>query len=256
MTDMLKLLTALLLLATPMLAQAADSTPPHAVEFGFAHYGLSNGYSNWDSAYLDAEHRFGERHSAYGELQQARRYNLTDRELSGGYYHPLGEAWTAHIEASASPDHQFLPRNMLFGQMQYAFAEGWDIQAGLRRSQFNAASTDVTVLTGERYWGNFRAAYTLYLAKLQNAGTAPSHQLQLSYYYAENSSLSLSGSRGRQAENLGPGLGLLLLDVRNISLFGRHWLSQDWGLSYEAMSEHQGNLYSRKGIRLGLRYAF
>lgn len=255
MTSPLKLLFAMLL-TIPPLVQAADSPLPDAVEAGVGHYTLSNGYANWDSTYLAAAHRFEKRHSVYGELQQARRYNLTDRQLSGGYSHPLSQAWTALLEASTSPEHHFLPNNMLYGQLQFAFGDGWDIQAGWRHSQYNAASTNAMVLTGERYWGNFRAAYTLYLVKMQSAGNAPSHRAQLSYYYGEHDSLTLSGSRGRQAENLGPGSGLLLLDVRSINLFGRHWLSQHWGLSYGAVSEHQGNLYSRKGIRIGLRYAF
>jgi hypothetical protein len=29
-----------------------------------------------------------------------------------------------------------------------------------------------------------------------------------------------------------------------------------WGLSYEAIAEHQGNLYLRKGIRVGLLHSF
>jgi len=255
MTSQLKLFS-ILLLAMPLLAQAADSQLPDAVEMGIGHYTLSNGYANWDSTYLAAAHRFEKRHSIYGELQQSRRYNLTDRQLSAGYYHPLNQDWTGLLEASASPEHHFLANNMLYGQLQFAFGDGWDVQAGWRHSQYNTASANAMVLTGERYWGNFRAAYTLYLVKLQTAGNAPSHRVQLAYYYGDHNSLTLSGSRGRQAENLGPGSGLLLLDVRSINLFGRHWLNQRWGLSYEALSEQQGNLYSRKGIRIGLRYAF
>ncbi len=155
-----------------------------------------------------------------------------------------------------SPEHHVLPQDSVFGQLQKSFEDGWDAQAGMRHTQYNLVATDMMVLTGERYWGNYRAAYTLYLAKLQGAGTAPSHSGQLSYYYAEHSYLTLVLTKGRQAESLGPGLGVLLLDVTGVSLSGRHWLNSAWGVSYEAITEHQGNLYTRKGIRLGLRYAF
>lgn len=257
MTSPLYFILPAVLLA-PQLVQAADSPAAQAdeAELGYSHSALSNGYANWNSLYLDAAHRFGERQSIYGELRETQRFNQTDREISGGYYHPLSETWTALVEASLSPDHHVLPQDSIFGQLQKSLEGGWDIQAGMRHTQYNLAATDMMVLTGERYWGNYRAAYTLYLARLQGAGTAPSHSGQLSYYYAEHSYLTLVLTKGRQAESLGPGLGVLLLDVTGVSLSGRHWLNSAWGVSYEAITEHQGNLYTRKGIRLGLRYAF
>lgn len=245
------------LLAT-MPAQAAGLPVALAneVETGFSQDTLDKAYANWNSIYLEGAHRFGERHSLYGEVRETHRFNLYDREISAGYYYPLSDSWTMLLEASASPEHHVLPRKAWFGQMQKAFAGGWDVQAGLRRSLYNTASTDVMVLTGERYWGSYRAAYTLYLGRLQGSGTAPSHLAQLSYYYGQRSSLTLGFAKGRQVENLGTGLGLLLTDVTSTSLSGRHWLDTDWGLSYEAIMEHQGNLYTRKGIRFGLRHAF
>lgn len=251
----------LLLLApllVPLVSQASDMSHGKAseIELGFSRDALDKGYANWDSFYLDGAHRFGERHSVYGKLRETQRYSLHDREISGGYYHPFGETWTILVEASASSDHKVLPKNSLFGQLQKAFEGGWNVQAGLRRSQYAAASTGLMVLTGERYLGSYRAAYTFYLGKPQGAGAAPSHMGQLSYYYAERSFLTLSLAKGRQVENLGIGPGVLTTDVTSTSLSGLHWLASGWGVSYETIAERQGNLYSRKGIRLGLRHAF
>ncbi len=247
-----------LMFAAPLAAQAAEpsAAPPTEIEGGLSHYALTNGYANWDSAYVDAAHRFGDRQSLYGEVQDARRFNLTDREVSAGYYHPLGAQWTALVEASDSPEHNFLAKNSVYGQLQVSFAQGWDLQGGWRHSQYTLAYADLAVLTAERYWGSYRAAYTLYEGKLQGAGTAPSHKAVLAYYYSDRSNATLSLAKGRQAESLGPALGVLLVDVTTVSLSGRHWLNSAWGVTYEALTEHQGNLYSRKGIRLGLRYAF
>jgi len=93
-----------------------------------------------------------------GELRETRRFNLTDREVSGGYYHPLGATWTALLEASMSPDRNVLPQHALFGQVQKAFDGGSDIQAGVRHSRYSRAATDLMTLAGERYWGSYRAA--------------------------------------------------------------------------------------------------
>jgi YaiO family outer membrane protein len=95
------------------------------------------------------------------------------------------------------------------------------------------------------------------MAKVDGAGIASSHVGQFSYYYADRDYLTLSYATGRQVESLGPGLGILTANVTSsMSLSGRYWLNPQWGISYEAVSEHLSNLYSRKGIRLGLRRAF
>ncbi|HEY0666255.1 MAG TPA: YaiO family outer membrane beta-barrel protein [Gallionella sp.] len=247
----------LLIALLPLAAHAAGPTsaPSDEIELGISRDVLDQGYDNWNSLYLDAAHRFGERHSVYGRLRKTQRFDLQDREISGGYYHPLTGTWTALIEASTSPDHWVLPQNSLYGQLQKAFEGGWDIQAGLRRSQYDTGSTDLAVLTGERYWGDFRAAYTYYLGRT-DGGSAPSHRAQLGYYYAVRSQLTLGFAKGHQIENLGAGLGVLITDVTGSSLSGLHWFNPGWGLSYEVSAEQQGNLYLRKGIRLGLRHAF
>lgn len=250
------LLPLLLLMPLSALAGNDISLPANEAELGYSHYTLDNGYAGWTSTYLDAEHRFAPHHALYGELRSTRRYDLTDREVSGGYTLPLGQRWSALVEASTSPDHHFLPQASLSGQLQAAFADGWDIQGRLRHARYSYISLNQTVLTGERYWGNYRAAYSLYLSRLQGAGTAPSHLGQFGYYYSDRNSVTLGYSKGRQAESLGPGAGVLLLDVHALSLSGRHWLGAGWGLSYTALSERYGNLFSRKGFRLGLRYAF
>jgi YaiO family outer membrane protein len=240
---------------SPAAAHAADSLPDE-VELGFTHDALDKNHAPWNSVYLDGSHRFGDRNSVYGELRETDRFSLHDREVSGGYYLPLGASWTALVEASISPDHNVLPKDALFGQVQKSFDEGWDVQAGLRRSEYTTAGVDVWVLTGERYWGSYRAAYKLYLSKLESAGLAPSHNAQLSYYYTDRDNLTLSLAKGIQVESLGPALGVLSTDVTTVSLSGRHWLDAGWGVSYEAIQEREGTLYTRKGIRVGLRHAF
>jgi YaiO family outer membrane protein len=251
----------LLLLAqllTPVMCPAADlqAVTANEVEFGLTHDALDNGYADWESAYLDVVHRLGARHAVYGELRETQRFNLRDREMSVGYSHPFSATWTGLVEASVSPDHNVLARNSVFGQLQKSFDDGWGVQAGLRRSEYNSSSTELMVLTGERYWGNYRGAYTFYLGRPQDAGAAPSHLGQLSYYYDERSYLTFGVSSGRQVESLGPGLGVLVTDVTSVSFSGRHWLDSGWGISYEAVVEHQGDLYTRKGMRMGLRHAF
>ena len=247
------------MLPAPTMVQAADTIPgPNEVELGYGRDTLDRGYGSWNNVYLDAEHRFGKRQSLYGELRQTRRFDLSDREISAGYYHPFDSAWTGQVEASASPDHHVLPKDSLLGQVQKSFEGGWNVQASLRHTRYPGTSANVTVLGGERYWNDFRAEYNLFLSKLPNAGTASSHNVQISFYYTGTGRdyLTLGVAHGRQTENLGNNSGILVTDVTSTSLYGRHWMNLQWGVSYEATVEHLGSLYTRKGVRLGLRRVF
>lgn len=238
------------------ITHAEEVMPANQVEVGVSHDALDNGYANWDSRYVAGSHRFGKRHAVYGELRQAQRFNLSDREVSAGYYHPLSETWTALVGASASPDHHVLPKDSLFLQLQKTLDAGWNVQGEWRHTQYTAVSTDLMALAAERYWGNFRAAYKLYLGKLPGAGAAPSHSGQLSYYYGDRDYTTLGFSKGRQVESLGAGLGVLTTKVISTSLSGHHWLYPAWGFSYEVIVEHQGDLYLRRGARVGILHSF
>jgi YaiO family outer membrane protein len=228
----------------------------NVVEAGMSQDKLTNGYANWNSRYLDGHHSYGDRHAVYGELRQTSRFNLVDHEISGGYYHPLNATWTGVIGGNISPEHNVLAKESEFGQLQKAFDGGWGIQAGLRHSQYATAATDLLTMTAEKYWGNYRFGYSFFLGKPQGIGAAPSNMIQLSDYYGDHNYITVGVAQGIQVESLGAELGVLTTKVLSSSISGHHWFNSTWGLGYEAVVEHQGNLYLRESIRVGLLYAF
>jgi YaiO family outer membrane protein len=249
-------LTATFFLPLSSYATEAPVNTANIIEAGLSQDTLSNGYDGWNSQYLDGYHSYGDRHAVYGELRQTSRFNLIDHEISGGYYHPLNDTWTGLFGANISPEHTVLATAAEFAQLQKAFNGGWDIQAGLRHSLYSTTATDLLTLTAEKYWASYRFAYSFFLGKPEGVGAAPSNMLQLSNYYGEHNYITLGVSKGIQVENLGNNLGVLTMNVLSSSISGHHWFNSTWGLSYEAVDEHQGNLYLRESLRLGLLYAF
>ena len=83
----------------------------------------------------------------------------------------------------------------------------------------------------------------------------PNHVAQLDYYYRDRNSIGVMIADGREIADLGPS-GALITDVRSYVLRGRHWLTPDWAISFEALYHEQGSLYTRKAARIGLRRAF
>lgn len=250
---MKSLLSVLLALAT--FAAGAQSTWTEA-EIGASHESLTGGNRDWDSIYLDAAHAFGERRTLVGGLRQTERYGLRDSEARLGYYHPLGAAWTGHVEGTASDEHHVLPKYSLAGQAAVALAGGWGANAGLRRNEFTRSTVHILSLGGERYWGNWRGAYTLYSGHPEGAGSAAAHRFQLNRYYGSRSSIGISATRGREVENAGPPAGVVTSDVRALALSGRHWFDPAWALSWELLVHQQGGLHKRRGVLLGLRHRF
>jgi hypothetical protein len=43
--------------------------------------------------------------------------------------------------------------------------------------------------------------------------------------------------------------------VRDLTLSGRHWLSPNWALTYDVLSQEQA-MYRRQGLRFGVSRSF
>jgi YaiO family outer membrane protein len=227
------------------------------VEAGGTYEQLTNDKPAWRSLYLDASQSFAPRQTLYGTVRETERFDLRDFELSAGYAQPLGEKWTAVIEASYSPDHHVLAESSGFGQVYWEAGGGWVLNSGGRFSSYTDTSARVLTAGVERYFGHFHAAYTYYNGKPEDANSASSHRVGFDYYYFdERSRVGLAVSWGREVENVGPPTGIVTSDVRSITVVGRHWFTPDWGVAWEIGTHEQGDLYRRTGGRVGLRHRF
>lgn len=230
--------------------------PRTEIELGHGKETLTNNLPDWTSTYLLASRQFGERKTLYGGLRETRRFGLDDTEVHAGLYYPMAATWTSLVEASASPTHEVLARYSVYGELQKNLGSGWGVGLGLRHNEYSLIGTNVLSAFAERYWRNFRGAYTLYSGRPEGASSAASHRFQFNYYYADRNSVGLSYSNGREVEYLGPSRGVLTSDVQNWTLSGQHWMTPVWALTYELVNHEQGNLYRRQGLRLGIRHSF
>ena len=242
--------------ALPDARQAIPRVRNTEIEAGFTQEHLSRGHPEWKSWYVEGAHDFARRNTLFGGLGQTERFGLRDDVMWVGLYYPAARDWTLLGEASYSPDHNVLARYSAFGQLHVALPHGWGVAAGLRHSEYTSVYTNTLLSEVERYWGNWRGAYTLYLGKPEDAGSAPAHRLQVNYYYGERSRIGAAFTFGREVENTGPQTGIVTTDVMGLSVFGRHWFAPQWAATWEVLTHEQGNLYRRSGLRLGLRYGF
>lgn len=244
---------------TPVAESTAAATPDNSellVEVGATFEGLTND-DDWQSYFLSINRKFNSGQTLYGSASLVRRFNLTDQNLMIGLVQPLNKSrrWIATLEASGSPRHQVLPQISLYGQIEHNFGAGFIGRAGLSYRHYSADTVNIGIFGLERYFKQYRAAYTFYLAHLNGKGNSASHLIQGNYYYGERNSFGLGVAFGTEIESLGAA-GLIQSDVRDVSVNGRHWMNQKWGFSYAAWWHRQGDIYDRSGGQIGLIFSF
>lgn len=234
----------------------APTFPPSTqIEIGGSAEHLGNGYSDWYSTYLFLLQKVSQRQSFYGWISSQARYGLTDPQYIFGFYTPLSSETILNVEASYSPTHRTLAQNEIAASLDHRLARGYGYQLGARRRTYQDLSADIAQLGVDHYYGNQRLAYTLSLSQLSNVpGLAATHSATFTHYYGGNadSSVSFNAAAGRDVENVGTRVAIYPTFQAGAS--GLHWYAQHAGFTWSAYLIRQGDLYTRRGIQIGLRY--
>jgi YaiO family outer membrane protein len=231
-------------------------TPGHT-EIALAHMRetLSNNPNNWTDTQLELLRQFAPRKLLIGRVTSSERFGLHDDTLGLSGYYPLGERTTAYAELTASDTHRVLARDSLHLQLAQSLPQGWGAIGGLRHVTYNTTVVDIADLTLERYFSDYRVALTAYPSRSQIAGSAASYRLQFSRYYGGENNIQLAIVRGIEVDKPTGIDSVLATSVRSIALFGRHWLTRDWGVGYGIGYTVQGES-TRRSANVGLRYRF
>ena len=234
-----------------------EQSPKYEAQLNFSVEQLTGGLGTWRSASVYIQRKFSSKQIVWANYRASERRRTRDREFIFGTYKPFSKKWAVTAEAMYSPTQLYVGKFSVMGEAERIFGKGFVAHLGGRFTKY----TTVKAVTGyglvEKYWGNNRAAYTLYVTKLSNAGTAPTHRLQYNRYYGERvNSFGAAVSFGREHENLGPAIGILRNDTWSVSFSAKHLLTDKFGLNVDAAIHRQGNLYYRRGLSFGIRYRF
>jgi YaiO family outer membrane protein len=229
----------------------------YEVQFNFNTESLSRGLGTWRTGSLYVQKKMRNKQILWGNYRLSDRNSIRDQEFIVGTYKPLKNEWAFSIEAMASPTKKYVGKFSVMAEVEKGFKKGWVGHIGAKHTTYTTVKANTGYGSIEKYWGNNRAAYTLYVTKLSNAGTAPNHRIQYNRYYGENvNSFGVAVSFGREHENLGPNLGVLRSKTWSFSFSERHWFTKKFGINFDATIHRQGNLYYRRGVNVGVRYRF
>ena len=221
------------------------------IELGAGYETLSKNSSDWRSEYVSFDHRFASQQSIYGTVLQTERFQRNDVQFLLGGYYPLSSDLLVNVEGNISPTANILAKNSVLASLQGNLSHGFFLTGGFRHSEYGTGALQQGIVTLENYFSDFRVAYTLRVSH-SNHQTVLGHTFDASYYYDDRSFVSLSYGMGTQTG----GYQGTLYDTQSFGLHGRHWLNQQWAITWEAGYTQQGHFYDRQGGSLGIRYAF
>ncbi|MHB0852955.1 YaiO family outer membrane beta-barrel protein [Stutzerimonas nitrititolerans] len=245
-------------LVVPVTATAPTSDVPtqrrHELQLSTRKDSLDNGFDDWRSHRLEYTSTRPEGPGWYGTLLREQRFGEWDEGIELGATLPLNDRWTLQPEVGYQPSPYFLAEWHTDLRLQRRFENGYLGAVSIRRTEYETTRVDRLALSAERYFGNWRAGYTLNITDVSDAGTPVGHNLGLDYYYR---GLSYAGVRLTAGEEEAvEEQRLITSDVRALSLQGRHWFSHRWAMTWEIGHHKQGDYYTRQWLQLGLRHAF
>ncbi|MDE2600265.1 MAG: YaiO family outer membrane beta-barrel protein [Rhodocyclaceae bacterium] len=232
-------------------AQGAETTT--SVRAFASNERLSNGSPDWREDGLGVKFDLSPRQTLDLAAAEMHRFGIRDSQYAVNYSQPLDPKLVASLGATSSPSHQFLARQAFNGSLQYEFAHAWLVHAGMRHSGYDAVSVNEGIFLLEHYFSSFSWIVGWHPTRAYGT-TANSFELRGTYYYGDRDSIGLIVSNGDEAASIPT--GIMLTNVTSAALVGRHWLTPRWGLNYGATYSRQGDFYTRKGLNLGLQYAF
>lgn len=235
-------------------ASAQEATPPFEVRIEGQRDSLDQGQPDWREAIAQFAYKPRKDTSFVAGARETERFDLRDREGYGAVYLPIAGRTVLHLEGSASSTHRVLPKTMGLVEVSQPLADGWVISLGGREARYDRGRVRMAMGTVEKYMGDFRLAYTGYASRAEGARWAPAHRVAASWYHGPLTFLTVAYARGREVESLPA--GLLVTDVRGASLAGAIEILHGWGLTFELGHVRQGDLYTRRGVRLGTRLVF
>jgi hypothetical protein len=272
---------ALLLLNVGAYAQVSVAKKSVSRDSRFDTLRPENAFSDWRRLALEGGPRVGETGIGYAQLSPGDPLGANTPDTTSGFWLPLSERLSSLVETTVGPGAFGGADRSVLGQVARQFGSGWNMQAGVRHSDFGMSLPDTSlantglglssmqapmrglistadfgVLTLERFWSNYRGAYTVASARSDTGSTATSHKVQFDYFYDPRSSVGLSYTLGRSFQTPLGANSMVPVETNNVGVVGEHWIGRAWAINYNALIEDRGIEGLKPEIRLGLRLRF
>lgn len=226
---------------------------PH-VELGGSYEHLTNGYTPWSSEYLDVSIPLQDKGLVYVNVLNANRFSQNDTAGYLSYAYPLTYG-VISAEGGYTINPQFLTKDL--------YGLGWNGRLPLqfnylltaRESQYEAGNTQTFNIGLDKYWSEYRFAYTLVRSVLDYSQRSWLSKYQVQWIGESGHRLGITYATGHEPMVVTIG-NLTNVDVVSYQLDGQVRLTKTLGLTLSAWHAMQGSYYQRNGGQIGVRVVF
>ncbi|MEY3629365.1 MAG: hypothetical protein RLY91_1131 [Pseudomonadota bacterium] len=229
-----------------------DSKP--YVEAGYTTDHLTNGYQTWDSQYVNVFVPLQHRGMFNVQVDNVKRYGITDQAISGVYAYPLTSG-VINLELGYAANAVYLAKSSAGVIWNGRLPNGFGYTIGTSQRQYLESQTAIYKLGLEKYVGNFRFAYTALLSTINGVQPAYGQVLQAQWVGDNLNKVGVSYAFGMEPMVVAPG-ALASIKTNYLQVDGLYWASKRVGITAALWHGMQGDFYQRTGGQIGVRITF
>lgn len=223
------------------------------VEITHSNDWLNKNYADWRSNNINLFLPLKEKGTTTIELSKARRYNLEDENAYINYSYPT-KYGAGNVELGLTSNADFLYKYLYGLGWNGTIGKGFGYIIAYKQRSFIDSISDMMSFTVEKYFSDYRIAYTNTQSSLDKHQLEESHRIQFQWIGENNNRFGMSYSSGNEPIDLGFHHHSSS-NVQQLQIDGVYWI-RDFGFSASAWHVNQGEFYSRNGVQVGLRMAF
>jgi len=216
---------------------------------------LTNNQPGWNNQSLRIDWNATDSLDVFVSVGRHERFNQPDSPLSAGARVELLDHWHAGLELESTNSANFLPDSSYAVYAGRRFDKGWVGQLRAERRNYDTVTVTIWSARTERYFSNYRAAYTLHVSRLHGLANALSHAFTLDWYRSTASSVGVTVAFGDENEAIGPG-AVLESSITSITINGRYALNRRFDLNGWVGVHEQGDFYRRQYAGIAVTAGF
>jgi len=218
---------------------------------GGVYENLSDGLPDWNSQVAEVSWQRNSRSQYFIRLTRDERFDQTDTQFAVASEWHLPGAWFAGLALATSDNPSFLPYIGATAHVGRSLPDGWGIDFRWGQNRYDTATVSTYTALAEKYFGNYRAAYSLIASRLHGEQTSFANMLTLNWYVTDRTSFGIVMATGEEAEVIVPGQ-IQQTDVSSATLTGRHKLNRRMTLNWWAGTLEQGTFYRRTYVGMAV----